>query len=181
MPPQLLDPRAVERLRSLPLSYTGEPLREPAEDDGLWRLTTSRVLGRGEGTLDRATAALLSWRMHEGAGFDVHVSSHTLEVGTIVLQQTRLGPWRVTAPCRVVRVERLGDVRGFAYGTLPGHPVRGEEAFTMRRSADGEVIAEIRAASRPAWSLARLGTPITRNQQRAIAERYLDALVALAH
>jgi uncharacterized protein (UPF0548 family) len=181
VPPQLLDARAIDRLGALSLSYAGEPLQEPSYDDGLWRLTTSRVLGRGEQTLERASAALLSWQMHQGAGFEVHVSTYPLEVGTIVLQRTRIGPWRVTAPCRVVRVRRDGALVSFAYGTLPGHPVRGEEEFTVRGAADGAVVAEIRAASAPAWWVARLGTPVTRSRQRAIAERYLDALVALAH
>ena len=33
------------------------------------------------------------------------------------------------APCRVVYVIDEPDIRGFAYGTLPGHPESGEERF----------------------------------------------------
>jgi uncharacterized protein (UPF0548 family) len=43
--------------------------------------------------------------------------------GTDVL--AHLGPIRV--PCRVVYVLDEPERRGFAYGTLPGHPESGEE------------------------------------------------------
>ncbi|SIP67631.1 hypothetical protein BN9982_740001 [Mycobacterium tuberculosis] len=36
------------------------------------------------------------------------------------------------APCRVVYVIDEPDVRGFGYGTLPGHPVSGEERRERR-------------------------------------------------
>jgi uncharacterized protein (UPF0548 family) len=40
---------------------------------------------------------------------------------------------RLRAPCRIVYVIDEPDRRGFAYGTLPGHPERGEEAFIISR------------------------------------------------
>jgi uncharacterized protein (UPF0548 family) len=39
----------------------------------------------------------------------------------------------VREPVRVVAVADLPDRRGFAYDTLPGHPVTGEEAFIAHR------------------------------------------------
>jgi uncharacterized protein (UPF0548 family) len=35
------------------------------------------------------------------------------------------------APCRVVYVIDEPDIRGFAYGTPPGHPESGEERFAV--------------------------------------------------
>ncbi|HEV8560641.1 MAG TPA: DUF1990 family protein [Actinophytocola sp.] len=43
------------------------------------------------------------------------------------------------APGRVVHVVEEEHRRGFAYGTLPGHPECGEEAFLLERHADGTV------------------------------------------
>ena len=58
-----------------------------------------------------------------------------------------VGPFRINAPCEVVWVRRPvpGDgpqSAGFGYGTLPGHPVRGEEAFEVEIDAQGRVYLE---------------------------------------
>ncbi len=44
-----------------------------------------------------------------------------------------LGPkwWSVTAPCEIVWVLDEPRRKGFAYGTLEGHPERGEESFVV--------------------------------------------------
>ena len=53
------------------------------------------------------------------------------------------GPGR--RPCRVVYVVDEPDRRGFAYGTLPGHPESGEELFLVRYDPDTEnVYAEVK-------------------------------------
>ena len=47
------------------------------------------------------------------------------------------------------------DPAGFGYGTLPGHPERGEEAFVVGRDdADGVWFEVPRSAARPAGSRA---------------------------
>jgi uncharacterized protein (UPF0548 family) len=40
--------------------------------------------------------------------------------------------------------------RGFAYGTPPGHPEQGEEAFVVALREDGQVTFTVTAFSRPA-------------------------------
>lgn len=65
-----------------------------------------------------------------------------------------LGPFRLREPVRVVAVGDEPARRGFAYGTRDGHPVAGEEAFTVHRSPDGEVWFTLRSITRP-WALAR--------------------------
>ena len=86
------------------------------------------------------------------------------------------GPLRIGAPCRVVYVVDEPGRRGFAYGTLPGHPERGEEAFLIRQHDDGTVIFTITAFSTPATPLAKAAGPIGRAIQRSISTRYLRAL-----
>ncbi len=66
--------------------------------------------------------------------------------------------------------------RRFAYGTLAGHPERGEELFLVELSDDETVTLEIRAFSRPALWWSRAATPAARLVQRLVTERYLRAL-----
>jgi uncharacterized protein (UPF0548 family) len=61
---------------------------------------------------------------------------------------------------------------GFVYGTLPGHPEEGEEAFIVSISEDGIVRFEITAFSRPANLIVRFSRPVG----RGIQKRYLRAL-----
>ncbi|GAA4470804.1 hypothetical protein GCM10023170_088220 [Phytohabitans houttuyneae] len=86
------------------------------------------------------------------------------------------GPLRLMIPCRVVYVVDEADRRGFAYGTLPGHPEQGEEAFLMTRASTGEVNLHIRAFSRPATLLARGGGKFTRTIQEYATDRYVKAI-----
>jgi uncharacterized protein (UPF0548 family) len=60
------------------------------------------------------------------------------------------------------------DCVGFACGTLPRHPERGEEAFHVRRAADGEVTFDIVAFSRPADPLTQSGAPLGRAIQSRV-------------
>jgi uncharacterized protein (UPF0548 family) len=111
--------------------------------------------------------------MLRGAGVRVDASSEVAAVDSEVL--VGLGP--LHAPCRVVYVIDEADRRGFAYGTLPGHPESGEELFAVRYdTATDEVNAEVVAFSRHATWWSRLGSPVTSLAQRVITTRYLTAL-----
>ncbi len=87
-----------------------------------------------------------------------------------------LGRASVRIPCRVAYVIDEPMQRGFAYGTLPGHPEAGEERFLLRQNSDGTVTIEITAFSRPASLLARVCGPLTRWVQQSMTTRYLRAL-----
>ena len=80
-------------------------------------------------------------------------------------------------PCRVVDVVDEPDRRGFAYGTLPGHPETGEERFAVERNpASGEVTVTVTAFSNPALWRTKLAGPLGRLLQRTMTQRYLKAL-----
>lgn len=85
-------------------------------------------------------------------------------------------PIGVRAPCRVVYVIDEPRRKGFAYGTLPGHPESGEEAFIVEQTEDGSVWLTIRAFSRPGgwawWAV----YPVLRIAQIVFTRRYLRAL-----
>nr|WP_252727748.1 DUF1990 domain-containing protein [Curtobacterium sp. WW7] len=82
----------------------------------------------------------------------------------------------VQAPVRVVAIIDERDRKGFAYGTLDGHPLSGEESFVVERTPDGSVWLQVRQFSQPASRKWRFVAPLLRRQQRVMAEKYLAAL-----
>ena len=118
--------------------------------------------------LDELERFVLGWGLHRGAGMRVPDEPASLGLTT----RLWLGP--VPVPVRVVRVLDEPDRRGFVYGTIPGHPEVGEEAFLAERDEHGTWV-HVRAFSRPATWYARLGGPVTRRLQAVITERYLRA------
>jgi uncharacterized protein (UPF0548 family) len=138
-------------------------------------------IGTGRAAFEAAADGLLGWRMHRGAGLSVPASTPTAAPGVTVVLRLGLGPLGVTIPCRVVYLVDEEDRRGFAYGTLPGHPEQGEEAFVVTLRPDGDVRLMIRAFSRPASRLARAGGPATRAVQALVTTRYVQALRRAAH
>lgn len=127
---------------------------------------------------EEAAGALLHWQVHLRAGLTVAASAARAEPGTLVELGFGAGPIRVHAPCRVVHVVDEPYRRGFAYGTLPGHPERGEESFVVERHEDGTVRFTVIAFSRPARRSARVAGPVARLLQKRITERYLSVLAA---
>ncbi|WIB64811.1 DUF1990 domain-containing protein [Curtobacterium sp. MCBD17_040] len=83
----------------------------------------------------------------------------------------------VHAPVRVVSVIDEPDRKGFAYGTLEGHPVSGEESFVVERTTDGSVWLQVRQFSQPSSRGWRFLGPFLRRQQRRLAQAYLQALL----
>jgi uncharacterized protein (UPF0548 family) len=77
---------------------------------------------------------------------------------------------------RVIYVVDEPRRKGFAYGTLPGHPVEGEEGWIIEHRDDDSVWMTVRAFSRPAnrwwWAL----HPALRLVQEYYTRRYLRAL-----
>ena len=94
----------------------------------------------------------------------------------------RLGPsWSlVQVPCRVVYEIEQDRRRGFAYGTLPGHPESGEESFVVELLPNDDVVLHITAFSKQARLYARAGGPLSRLVQRFMTDRYVSALRRLA-
>ncbi|MEU3464998.1 DUF1990 domain-containing protein [Streptomyces sp. NPDC006733] len=128
------------------------------------------------GSFDTAAQALFGWRMHRAVPMRVSATADEAAPGVRVL--LRAGPFR--APCEVVWTVREEHRTGFAYGTLPGHPECGEEAFVLRRHPDGAVDFTVSAVSRPAtWYLRAVG-PLVRLAQRSAARRYGSALRKLS-
>ena len=114
----------------------------------------------------------MTWRIHQRAGLNVRASGN-VTVGAVVVLQLGFAAATVEAPCRVVYTIDEAHRRGFAYGTLPGHPESGEEAFIIERSPDGDVTFTIRAFSQPVSAVARAAGPVGHWIQDRITQRYL--------
>ena len=82
----------------------------------------------------------------------------------------------ISFPVRVIYVVDEPRRRGFAYGTLPGHPEDGEEAWVIDHRDDDSVWITVRAFSRPANGWWWLVNPVLRVFQELYTRRYLRAL-----
>ncbi|MFJ1596356.1 DUF1990 family protein [Streptomyces sp. NPDC088261] len=140
---------------------------------------TARI-GRGRPAFEAAGAAVTTWAMHRRAGTRIRARSARAEAGGAVEVSLGAGPLRVRAPCRVVWTAYEKDRTGFAYGTLPGHPERGEESFMVDLHEDGTVWFTVMAFSRPARWYTRLAGPLVPVLQRAYAVRLGRTLERLA-
>jgi uncharacterized protein (UPF0548 family) len=143
---------------------------------GFRPLERRAVIGSGDDVFSRARASIMHWGVQTASGMTVSATG-PIEVGDEVRLTIPFGPLRVEAPARVVYVVDEPRLAGFAYGTLPGHPERGEEAFLVELAVDGTVSVVIRAFSRPANRFWWLGAPVLRLAQELYTRRYLKALL----
>jgi uncharacterized protein (UPF0548 family) len=173
--------RTFSELTAAPLTYPEVgATRAESMPRGYSHIHRDVSLGSGPELFERAVAALLGWRMHEEAGLAVRHAGGPPAPGIVVVLRAGWGPLRLTVPCRVVYTVDEAGRRGFAYGTLPGHPERGEEAFTIALTATGDVRLRIRAFSRPASLVARAAGPVGRLIQQYVTGRYVSAIRRLA-
>jgi uncharacterized protein (UPF0548 family) len=173
--------RAFSGLVAAPLTYQEvDATRVQTLPRGYSHVHRDVSLGIGPDVFENAVAALFEWRMHEAAGLSVIHSSGRAAPGILVVLRAGWGPLSLTIPCRVVYTVDEADRCGFAYGTLPGHPEAGEEAFMVFKTDSGDVRFQIRAFSRPASLIARAGGPLSRKVQQYVTDRYITAIRRLA-
>jgi uncharacterized protein (UPF0548 family) len=165
--------------RSLTYSPTGGT-REGTAPTGYHSMVLRRRIGQGRADFDRAREGLMSWQMHRDAGLAMTVSAPRAALGVESLGLLGVGALGMPVPCRVVWAAEEDGHAGFAYGTLSGHPERGEEAFVLDLSADGALWFTVRAFSLPAAWYMRAAGPLGRVGQRVFAGRYARALRRLA-
>lgn len=148
--------------------------------EGYRSLTVREHVGQGQAAFEALAAGIMAWKLHEGAGLRVRADTPGVQLASRVGLGIGLGPARVDAPCRVVRLIDSGTRRGFAYGTLAGHPETGEESFAAALDPDGSVHLELKAVSRPAAGPLRIPAPLTEAAQAVATGRYVAAARRLA-
>jgi uncharacterized protein (UPF0548 family) len=136
------------------------------------------VVGHGPEVWARAREALATWQAHRHLGLGIYPADAPVTPGAVVLAIARVGPARLVLPCRVVY--RTDEPRsfGFAYGTLPGHPERGEESFHVTWEDQGAVSFSLVAFSRPGDMATRLAGPVATLIQSAATSRYIAGVKA---
>jgi uncharacterized protein (UPF0548 family) len=150
----------------------------PALPEGFHHDHLATDLGPDDGDrFHRAQEALRQWAPQRGAGIRVYPGRPVAEGEPFVLALPLPGVGWALAPGRVAYVLDEPDRAGFGYGTLPGHPERGEEAFLVVR-AQGRLRFEVIAFSRPHDLLVRLGRPVSRALQMRTIRSYLGAMEA---
>ena len=162
-------------LSELALSYSEVGATSGPMPDGYHHLDAVRVVGQGRDWFDVAAGRVLTWQVQRRAGVSVE-AAREVGLGVRAVLGVGMGRARLRAPVEVVVVTVEPDRVGFAYGTLAGHPERGEERFEVALLGDGAVEARIRAFSRPGRWFTRLAGPVGRGLQRAMVNRYLAAL-----
>ncbi len=120
----------------------------------------------------------MSWQMHSRAGLQVVPSAPRAARDVVALMRFGVAGRGLVIPCRVVYEVAEERRIGFAYGTLPGHPERGEESFVIELFDDERVRLQISAFSTPARWFTRLGGPASRRAQALMTDRYIRALRA---
>jgi len=177
---ELLAPQTALALQRADLTYPEVGATGGTLPAGYHHQHLSAQVGSGRPAFEAAGEALLTWGMHEGAGLTARVSDRRVRLGTVAELRLGLGPLGLRIPVRVVEVVEDERRRGFVYGTLPGHPERGEESFSVVLADDGAVSFELVAFSRGGRWFTVLGAPVARAGQHRVAGRYVRAVRAAA-
>ncbi len=158
-----------EAKQKMPFSYEPEHIgatTRPGSPPGYDHDLNEVKLGRGTACFEAARAAMADWAMFPSGWTRIFPRPAPIEEGEVVLVLFRLfGLWWINS-CRIVYTFEENHRFGFAYGTLPGHVEKGEECFRVEMEEDGTVWYRIRAFSRPAVWLTKIGYPFARRYQR---------------
>jgi uncharacterized protein (UPF0548 family) len=176
--------RTAGELGTRALSYAPVGSTRPAAEQwtppaGFRAYERTVAIGRDTHQWETATAALLEWGIKTRSGFGIARDGGAglrVEEGADYWLVASLGPLVVREPARVVALVDEPDRCGFAYGTLEGHPVSGEEAFIVSRTTDGDVLLTLRSLTRSSPGRWRLLFPLILIAQRWYRSRYLRAL-----
>jgi len=166
----------LDRLAEARLTYSEVGATADKLPAGYHHLTRHVMIGRGHQVFADAAADIASWQVQLRAGLTVSASAPTALPGAVAELGLGLGSLRLRAPCRVVYAVDQPRRRGFAYGTLPGHPESGEEAFIVDHHDDDTVSFTITAFSRPLTAVAKVAGPAGGFIQSWITSRYLRSL-----
>lgn len=142
-----------------------------------WEKSTD--IGAGEQLWHWATVEVLRWGVKTRSGFTVDPEKRVAPGDRPVINAHPLG-LSIREPVEVVDVVDTDTRVGFAYRTLPQHPISGEEAFIIERAGD-TVTLTIRSLTRASetWHW-RVAYPLLLAAQAVARRRYLRALLSPA-
>ena len=143
---------------------------------GFHHLHRTVQLGVGSLAFEKAKRGLRTWQLHKIPGVRVYPVAPIIALSTTVVVTIGAPFAAIAAPCRITRVVDDKSRYGFAYGTLPGHPEKGEEAFIVSLQSNNEVILQLTAFSAPGTQLTRVAGPLGRGFQCLATEGYARAM-----
>ena len=180
--PQIQTYLSTQHRQPFSYDFPGETCSTPTPRRG-WNIDHARVLlGHGESCFDCARRAIDAWRMFPSELTTVHCSAastpppRAAQTVAILYRAALLHLW-LLFPARVVYLldettrenETAIHRYGFAYGTLPDHPERGEERFLVEwNESDNTVHYDLLAISQSHHWLARIGYLYTRREQARV-------------
>ncbi|WP_437585028.1 DUF1990 family protein [Paramicrobacterium sp. CJ85] len=96
--------------------------------------------------------------------------------GTTANISGRIGPYRTRSRVRVVYVLEEPTRAAFAFGTISGHTISGEESFAIEHRADDSVWFVVRAFVRPVGLLYKVFPFLLLRRRKRLSAQYLRAL-----
>lgn len=187
-------PKADRRRLDYPsLGLTRLAVQKPADaaawPKGFDHVDKTILVGHGAEAFAALADGIMTWQIQRRAGLQVTAPPRAV-VGARVVSGFGVGRLRLPVPCEVVWVLEPqamtgpdgaeATMAGFGYGTLPGHPALGEEAFIAMQTSDGGVHFRLLAFSKPAGFIYTLGSPVTKLTQAGVTRSYQQAARALA-
>lgn len=178
----------LEQQDRLDVNYDAPGSTRQATPPEGYRFDVNRVrLGEGDAVFEAARQAVCRWTMFDIGWAELFVldsDGQAFAVREPVEGQTVTALFRLPlvwwlTPCRVVYTiddQANGRQFGFAYGTLPGHPMRGEEQFLVQMDDRGVCWYSITAFSRTRHLLPRMGYPVVRRMQKRFVRQSLQAM-----
>lgn len=184
-----MSPKASRGALDYPfLGLTRLAAQKPAETiewpKGFDHVDRTLAVGTGQEAFDALAEGIMSWEIQRRAGLQVKAPPRAV-VGAHVVSGFGVGNLRLPVPCEVVWALETAflpgpdgqelQMAGFGYGTLPGHPALGEEAFIAMMKPDGGVSFRLLAFSKPAGLIYALGAPVTKLTQAGVTRSYQQA------
>ena len=171
----------INEQRQLPFNYA-EVGATKAELPAGYAVNQARIqLGQGERTFNQAVAAMRDWKMFGTDWAKICWPDAPIESGsTVAVLASHFGFWSAH-PARIIYLIDDDSEQhrrfGFAYGTLAGHGMQGEETFIIEwRRGDDSVWYDLRSFSRPKQLLTMLAYPIARMLQKRFAKDSTQAM-----
>lgn len=137
-------------------------------------VTESAIVGAGVAQFSLLADGIRNWQIQRQSGVDVAADSPAREGVNVALAQ-RFGPVAIVFGCRVVWTVDEPNRNGFAYGSLPGHPEAGEEAFIAELEPDGAVRFRVFGFTSAGTVATAVTRPVTRAFTRRALRGYLRA------
>lgn len=165
----------LERAPTLDFNYAdvGASRRE-TPPPGYDAIAESAIVGAGIAQFSLLAEGIRNWQVQRRSGIDV-VSEGPAREGVNVALAKRFGIAAAVFGCRVVWTIDEPHRNGFAYGSLPGHPESGEEAFVAELEADGAVRFRVFGFSTAGTFATAATRPMTRALTRRALRGYLGA------